>query len=209
MKTIVVIGDVQESRKIGNRSALQAELQAVLNRLNRRGLGLLSPYTITLGDEFQAVYGDAHRLFNDFWEILLGIHPTGVRFSIGVDELSTPLNPKQAIGMDGPAFHLAREGIVRLKKSKSIFRVAPVEPPLLPLVNHGLELISKMARNWSRNRMEILLSLMRGEKPEQAAKKLSISTVAVYKNINVGALDTIINIQTEVCRLVAEAVEGR
>jgi hypothetical protein len=79
--------------------------------VNGENMHLISPYTITLGDEFQAVLKNARHLFGDIITILYVIYPTKIRFSIGIGDIQTPVNPNQAIGMDGTAFYNARTGI--------------------------------------------------------------------------------------------------
>ena len=69
------------------------------------------------------------RIFQDALTILLALYPVAVRFSCAIGEISTVINSKQAIGMDGPAFHDARATIDRLKKTDSLFAIAgPPEP---------------------------------------------------------------------------------
>ncbi len=53
MNYIVVIADVVASRNIADRALIQDQFVATLSRLNDRNLQLVSPYTVTLGDEFQ------------------------------------------------------------------------------------------------------------------------------------------------------------
>ena len=101
---IALIGDIIESKKIQKRAEAQKKLLLQFNKINSISKTLASPYTITLGDEFQALYKKADDLFRDIWRIALLLHPERIRFSIGVGELSTKINKKQSIGMDGPAF---------------------------------------------------------------------------------------------------------
>jgi len=116
-KFIVIIGDIISSRKVENRNALQSKLLDVFNELNSpdHENHLVSPYTITLGDEFQAVYDNANCLFLDSIRILERTFPQKIRFSFGIGEISTDINREQSLGMDGSAFYYAREGITHLK----------------------------------------------------------------------------------------------
>ncbi|HPB66995.1 MAG TPA: SatD family protein [Spirochaetales bacterium] len=67
MKALCVIADLVDSRGIADRGRFQRGLKASLEALSsRRGARLLSPYTITLGDEFQALYRDSGTLLADF-----------------------------------------------------------------------------------------------------------------------------------------------
>ena len=115
MQAIVVIGDIIGSSRIKGRRAFQENFSREIELLNR-GRQFASPYTVTLGDEFQAVYRDATTLFNDLFTLIAGLLPQRIRLSIGVGHLTTKFNRHQAIGMDGPAFHVAREGIDLLRE---------------------------------------------------------------------------------------------
>lgn len=201
MNVIALIGDISESRKVKNRDELQRKLRAALEEVNRDNPALLSPFTITLGDEFQAVYRNADRLFRDLWTILLKIFPQKVRFSLGMGILTTEINPRQAIGMDGPAFYHARSGIQELKKSGYLFRIVGDGIPHLNLLNQTLNLISHQSSNWSKNRLKILIGLLEGKNASALAQELSISRVAVYKNINAGALEVICELGSEISEI--------
>ena len=79
MKRIVLIGDIVSSKQITDRALIQERLAAALEELNnRQDPDLASPYTITLGDEFQAVFDSADALFCDAISILLALHPEQV-----------------------------------------------------------------------------------------------------------------------------------
>src|SRR6056297_4316853 len=89
---IVLIGDLIASKERGDkdRERYQSNLTEEVSCINQRSLSLVSPLTITLGDEFQAVYNDLSAVLADSWSILEVMHPVGVRFSI--DRKSTRLN---------------------------------------------------------------------------------------------------------------------
>lgn len=207
MKLIALIADIVNSRKIEDRDKFQQKLEDQLRALNKRNANLLSPYTLTLGDEFQAVYSKADNLFNDVWEIMSGLYPHKARFALGVGTLTTPVNPKRAIGMDGPAFHFARSGISELKETSYLMKIAGEEIPHLSLLNNCLYLVSQSAANWSANRFQVLTGLLKGWSRKKIAGQLGISTVAVYKNINKGSLDVLINLNKETGKILNEALE--
>jgi hypothetical protein len=192
MKYICVIGDIVKSRKVKNRAGLQEQLQKTLDEINRKRRGcLISPFTITLGDEFQVVYREADFIFNDLWKVLLNLHPVKVRCSVGIGELNTLVNPKRAIGMDGPAFYAARAGLTELKKSGSLFCITSPTEPVSNWINLALELISHQSTNWKRTRLLVFDALLNGEETKAIARTAGISPTAVYKNFDSGDLKLI------------------
>ena len=198
MNLIALIGDIVKSREINDRNKFQKKFENQLQKLNTENPRLLSPYTLTLGDEFQAVYGKADGLFNNIWQLMIALYPQKVRFALGIGELTTPINPERAIGMDGPAFHYARSGISELKKTSYLIKINSEAIPHLNLLNNTLYLISRISDNWSLNRFQVMSGLMNGWSRNKIAQSLDISTVAVYKNIKAGSLDVIIDLLKEI-----------
>ena len=199
MKVACVIGDIVRSRHAENRNQLQRRIANQLTQLNRiKDHKLLSPYTLTLGDEFQAVYRKADRIFRDSFAILCSVYPLRVRFSVGVGELHTRINHKRAIGMDGPAFYAARAGVAKMKASGAIFHVTREEEEISRWINLSLDLISNLTSKWKKNRVYTLHRLLSGDTPKGIAQKASLTATGVYKNIQVGALDTVASIFREI-----------
>ncbi len=207
---LVLVGDLVASRRIARRSAVQEKLRVCLNQLNaKKKEGLVSPYTITLGDEFQAVFSAPDRIFQDALTILLALYPVAVRFSCAIGEISTVINTKQAIGMDGPAFHDARATIDRLKKTDSLFAIAGPGGAGLTLINHSLALVSHSIRKWPRSRLEILHRLSENHSVEQIARDLRVTEQAAYKSIEAGAIRTIVPVFGEITARLRQIMEQK
>ena len=207
---IVLVGDLIASRKIAERSAVQQKLRTCLRHLNaKKREGLISPYTVTLGDEFQAVFSAPDRIFRDALSILIALHPVVVRFVFAVGEISTAINTKQAIGMDGPAFHEARETIEGLKKTKALFAVATPHGNSQALMNQSLDLVSHLMRKWPQNRLEILRDLSEHRKVRHIIRDFRVSRQAVYKSIDAGAIRTIVPLLDEIVNSLRKTLEKR
>ncbi|MDZ7670107.1 MAG: SatD family protein [Gammaproteobacteria bacterium] len=188
MLLLVLIGDLVASRETPDRQSVQDRLRAALDERNTDRTGIASPYTITLGDEFQAVLENGERAFKDAVSIQAAVHPVLVRFSIAIGELSTKLNPHQAIGMDGPAFHQARAGIEDMRQSYSLFRLQGLPSDLSDIVAPSLNLVSHEFGKWQSRRFDILAAIQRRERIADIARCLNVSEQAVYKNISEGRL---------------------
>lgn len=210
---IVIIGDIVESRKLSSsgRKELQEKLERLLETISKESESLASPYTITLGDEFQAVYGDTSGIWKDIWRILAGLHPVSVRFAISIGTIVTPINPKQAIGMDGPAFYAARERIEKLKKTGSLFGVdadGAEESSELALANSSLRLMSDGIKKWKKTRYMIVKKLNSGLPVKKIAAELDISETAVYKNREDGSIDVIMEMTGNITALMNRYLEN-
>jgi SatD family (SatD) len=206
MKKIVLIGDIVNSQSISRRSEIQEKLNNIFKKLNNHK-SLLSPYTITLGDEFQAVYNKADLIFSHIWQISLAIYPLKIRFSLGVGDITTKINKKQAIGMDGPAFYNARNGLNILKETGFLFIITADELKSKEIIKQSLFLISHLSGNWKKSRLDILTLLFENFSVMEISKKLKITDKAVYKSIDAGALKIIIDLTNEITNNINQSLE--
>jgi hypothetical protein len=204
MQVITLIADIVGSKALPRRSVFQRRLAATLRTVSREHPALASPYTITLGDEFQAVYRSASQLWTDIVDILVAIHPVEARFAIGVGELTTRINPQQALGMDGPAFHRARAALTAMKQKATRLQIAAEDEAAWRLANHTLALISHAIESWGLKRLQVLAGLLRQRSVRDLEATLRISKVAIYKNINAAALDEI----AAICREIERALNA-
>jgi hypothetical protein len=193
MKKLVLIGDIVASKRIKNRKEIQKKLQNLFKSFNNNK-EIISPFTITLGDEFQAVFSKADNIFKYLWEVLFAIYPVKVRFSFGIGNITTSINTVQAIGMDGPAFYNAREGLTELKQKAFLFNIVHNDEKKVMLIKQVLFLLSHLTSGWKESRFKILSLLYDDMSVFEVAKKMKISDKAVYKNIDAGALTNIISI---------------
>lgn len=211
-RLLVLIADIEGSREIEGkeREELQQNLEDILEELNERGGGVISPYTVTLGDEFQAVFEKADTVFVHMLKIMAAMHPIKVRFSLSVGEISTPINTEQAIGMDGPAFHKARERIDKLKESGFLFHICTEddEDLTLKIINNSLQLLSKQIRSWNKKRIIILHMLKEGHDYKDITNALDISRTAFYKNKDAGLLDVIDELSENMAEVINKKISS-
>lgn len=203
MKNIVLIADIVSSRKIKDRDKIQERLNTLLKKINKESRSILSPMTITLGDEFQCVYSSADEIFMHIWKILNTAYPEEIRFSFGIGKITTSINKLQAIGMDGPAFYEAREGLTQLKQDGYLFNVrhSNNNSDVINFVRNSLFLISYNIGWWKKNRINIMSLLADDMQVKAIAKKLKITEQAVYKNISNGGLQLVLNITGNITRI--------
>ena len=110
-KYLAVIGDVVKSRELPDRSRFQQQLRSSIGRVNEEfSSSIASNFVLTIGDEFQGLLKRVDNIPQMLAVIRSGIHPIEQRVGIGIGSLDTALEP-EAIGMDGPCFHRARDAI--------------------------------------------------------------------------------------------------
>lgn len=202
-RKIVLIGDLIASRKVQDRARLQRLLAKTLGALNRHKSDVIaSPYTLTLGDEYQAVLNHADYLFEDIARVLAAIYPQQARISIAVGTIDTAINLRQAIGMDGPAFHLARDNLERLKKERGLFKISGVSSDCLELANLALQLVARDMRKWKHTRIQVFARLYEDLSATQIAEQLQLSEKTIYKSIDTGDLHTVQDTFTEIEKII-------
>jgi hypothetical protein len=202
MNYIALIGDIRESKGLSDRRQVQGRLRAAGDGLNAQAgaLGLVSPFTLTLGDEFQAVFGNARGLWRCIFGIEAQLRPVRLRYGVGVGSIATEINRESSIGMDGPAFHRAREAVDSLKRDGGSYRVLGLGQAQ-ELARHSLDLVSHHRDGWRDNRVDIFSYLLDEAGVAQIARTLAITEQAVYKNIRHGRLDTIRGVCAGVAQL--------
>ena len=211
MQYLVVIGDIVASRHLAARAPFQRRLKHLLAGLNGRRKTLVSPYTLTLGDEFQAVYRDAGTVFADIFMLMAEIAPVQARFAVAVGEIVTPINPEQSIGMDGPAFHRARALLESLKAKRRLLGVVGPAGGYadIELLKASLAVLSGQIEGWRPNRLKLFTRLLSGESTLELAKRTGITTRAVNKNIYAADLDEWKRILDEITRLLNAELKSR
>jgi hypothetical protein len=194
MIVLCLIGDIVHSRRLVQREQFQSQLRAALKSIQVKSAAKIrSPYTLTLGDEFQVVYAEARHVFSDLFLFLALIYPVKARFSFGVGPLHTRVNRKISIGMDGPAFYAARESLDILKSKNRVFWVSSKAAPEIPnWINPALGILGHVGTRWKKNRLLILHGMLMGADITTIARLCSLTENAVYKNIRSGALEDVV-----------------
>lgn len=109
---LALIADVIDSKMVQERLDLQKQLEKTLQKMNELfGNYLASRFTLTLGDEFQALLKVDAPVFQIIDTLRLELNPTQLRFGIGLGEIVTAIDPLQSVGADGPAYWNARAAI--------------------------------------------------------------------------------------------------
>lgn len=183
----VLLGDLIGSKKIQPkiRNVVQIRLKALLNELNSSFSDyLISPFLVTLGDEFQGVLTAAEPAIEMMEYIDRGLLEYGaqMRYGIGVGPMTTPVSRLRALGDDGPAYHLARKGVDFLKQEK--WKGFPVSIQTgrtdALLLRETCRLMNELVETWSSRQRQYILDMeVMGEQMLVASKNgIQQSTVS-------------------------------
>lgn len=182
---LVLIGDIVASKAIRNRSQFQSQFETVLEQASQQYRPILiSPLTLTIGDEFQAVLGGTANLFQLIAFVEQQMSSVAFRFGFGLGAIVTEINTQRAIGMDGPAFHFARQAVELARKEEKSYYFACEDTHLQERLNILLSWIDLTIKRWSDQRKGIFYFYRQKMKQRTIAEKMNLSQPAVSQNIN-------------------------
>lgn len=180
----LLMGDIVGSEHALSPDALHRQFNDAIEAANtRHAQDLVSPLTITLGDEFQGLMTSLVGAMHAARDLRLGLMAQGIdcRFVIGKVTLTTPVNPDRAWNMMGPGFGRARE-ILNDKKPDVFYRFslrdAPVTETLLDAIGAGL---SRIEQGWTDRQRSDITALLGGTSPADLAQARGVSVHSVYK----------------------------
>jgi len=210
---LALIADVVDSKMVQARFNLQKQLEETLQKMN--GLFadyLASRFTLTLGDEFQALLEVDAPVFQIIDTLRLELNPTQLRFGIGLGEIVTAIDPLQSVGADGPAYWNARAAINLVHQKNDygntqIYFSSGKENQDF-FVNALIASGEAIRSSWRDSQEEILLNLLKRSvysesfsqqdlaqslalNPSALSKRLKSSSIRVYLRGRAAALASI------------------
>ncbi len=210
---LALIADVIDSKMVQERFNLQKQLEKALRKMNELfGDYLASCFTLTLGDEFQALLKVDAPVFQIIDTLRSELTPTQLRFGIGLGEIVTAIDPLQSIGADGPAYWNARAAINLVHQKNDygntqIYFSSGNDSKDL-LVNALIASGEAIRSGWRGSQEEILLDLLKrfvysenfsqqdlaqslDINPSALSKRLKSSSIRVYLRGRAAALASI------------------
>lgn len=160
-----MIGDLVSSRSIPARERFQQQFMQVISSINTRfESSIASRFTVTVGDEFQGLLGDASEICRLMDALITELYPVKVRFGIGIGSISTAIDPKLSLGADGPAYWAARRAIEYIHDhndyGSSRTYLYTSDPAQSRLINSALAANGLILDGWRSTQMEVLQALV-------------------------------------------------
>lgn len=188
----VLMGDLVGSERHTNPENLHALFNAAINRQNEAlRADMLSPLTITLGDEFQGLLSSLVAAAYAAREIRFELMRENIdcRFVIGGIELKTQINRERAWNMMGPGFADARERLGE-KRSPSRYRFSIQQDELLEtMLEASGASVTAIERDWSEVQRDDIIKLLAGASVAEVARARNVSAHNVYKVRSAGDFD--------------------
>ncbi len=179
-----IIGDIIKSRQIKDRQSVQRQFLAMAAEASSLyAPAIESPFTVTIGDEFQVLLKSIDSAPQIVEHVVQAMKPVELVFGLGIGTLQTDINPRQAIGMDGPAFHLARAALVQAKKKKPKI-VYKSDAAAIELVNSLHYFIETCEERRTKRQQAVVEYLQQGYTQAAIAGQLGIRQQSVHDIIN-------------------------
>lgn len=146
---------------------------------------LLTPFTLSRGDELQAVCCDITHLPEIIRHLRFICTPAKLRVGIGIGDVQYPEGTKNSWDMDGKTFHLARKALDSLKNDKQPGTVFVSENVDFDLsVNTIYKLMDVIAGNWTLDQWVAVQAYDKHGTYEKAADYLKVKWQNVQKRCN-------------------------
>ncbi len=188
---VVVMGDLVSSEDAASVEALHGRFNAAIQWANDAHVAMIvSPLTVTLGDEFQGLCATLEgglRVVRDLRARLLS-KEVGCRFVLGAVRLETPVNAARAWNMMGPGLAGSRRRLADKRDANAYrfeLRGEPELQGLLEAVGAGL---TDIEGGWTARQREVVLALQ-GEAAAPLAARLGMSAQTLYKIRRAGQFD--------------------
>lgn len=181
----VLMGDiVGSSGKDG--AALMANFKEVIQFSNSTfSKQLLSPLTITLGDEFQGVVSDLKTAVEVIFYIdqllITAKPPFRLRYSMQYGPIDTPVNRESAHEMLGEGLTKARKGLEELKQRKGHYRMVTNDEKTDETLNGLFQLYDSIYSDWSDRDREYLAAFLEKDDYKWVSERLSKDPSTVWR----------------------------
>jgi len=150
---------------------------ADLNRKYRHAI--LARFVVTLGDEFQGLVTDPLIIPDLLWDMHYKFQMRQLRVGVGLGLIDTPIG-RNAINIDGPALHHARNAIDLAKKNKLLGGVFAGFGGSYDLAFNGFARLLQHHRSRLKRQQRRVIELLRQSLTQTAiAGELGVSRQAV------------------------------
>jgi hypothetical protein len=182
---IILMADIVGSSKRKAKTLMQ-DFKKIVAHTNTTGrANILSPLTITLGDEFQGVIKNPNAAIQIIFELeqqLLSLKKTfKLRYIIQEGEIETKLNKERAYEMLGPGLTEAREKLMTMKSTKQRFHVSLRDKDMSEKLNLMLIVLQGITDKWTPVQQKIVAAFLEFGDYRNVARKLKRDPTTVWR----------------------------
>lgn len=206
-KQFILMGDIVKSSQYEGRE-LHKDFRALVDFCNnKQASGILSPYTITLGDEFQGIAKDLRSAIESifFFEesILKMMFCFKIRYVLHYGEIDTPLNREIAYGMLGNGLIKARKMLSTKRRDRRKYQFDLENYILSRQFNKLFYVLEGFARGWSRKDFTLIFDMLRKDNDNEIATKYGKNRSQIWKRRKHLYIEEYKTIQTVIFDMIA------
>lgn len=186
MKQFIIMADIISSGK-KDQNQLMVAFKELVHEINQSyQKDILSPLTITLGDEFQGVLKDLATSV----KIILSLEENIIhkklnfqlRYILHQGQIETPINPDIAYEMLGQGLTDARTKLNNLKRDKSKFSVSIDNALQNDILNNAFVIFESITDKWDlESDYELVSNFIRWEDYKIVAEQLDKTRSQIWK----------------------------
>ncbi len=184
---LALIGDLKASRELPNRHEAQERLADALEEANQAlALHQAARLVITVGDEFQGLFRAPAAVLDLLTFLDQRLPEIKIRFGLGWGTLSTA-RLAEAIGMDGPCFHAARDALKLAKDEERWVAVNGFGSEHDKALNGIFSLLGSVRAQWTAIQAATVAEMRTAETQKEVAERRGVATSTIHKALQ-GAL---------------------
>ena len=181
----ILMGDIVRSSSYDARK-LRREFTKLMSSCNRKLEGeILSPYTVTLGDEFQGVARSLRGLFDAVFYLEETSLQEGLKFKmryVGLyGEIETPVNRMKAHGMMGAGLARTRKLLTDKRRGKSRFQFELPDVRMTKELNRLFLVIDGLIARWAPDDGTLILDMIANTNNVEVGKKHGKNRTQIWK----------------------------
>lgn len=200
MDYVIVMADILQSRE-KDANELMLEFKETVKHINDNWqTNIISPLTITLGDEFQAIIDTVENAVNiiiEIEEFMLAKEFTfKLRYVLNFGKIETEINREIAHEMLGEGLTDARKALTDLKNSESRFLIKFKKEDwrIEKMLNDTFKIFQYYTDSWKANDYRIASDFIRHDDYKVIADKLGINRSTAWrrrKSLNIEEFETV------------------
>ena len=181
----ILMGDIIQSSKYQASSLRQRFLGLISSCNEALEKSIISPYTVTLGDEFQGVAKSLTSVIDTIFYLEELILRRGLDFKMRYvtvqGHIDTPLNREKAYNMMGPGLTKAREILTDKGRGERKYRFNLMDTYLTNQINRLFIVIDGLTDRWDASDASLIFDMLGNTNNEEVGDKHGKNRSQIWK----------------------------
>lgn len=184
----ILMGDVISSSDY-DAGILSKNLKDLVNTANKSlKKKTLSPYTVTLGDEFQGVTSSLKSGVETFFYLeeqrLIKKYDFKLHYVLHYGKIDTPINPETSYGMLGEGLTQARNKLTAKKHDRKRFNFDLGNEEFSIQLNRLFEVLDGITKRWKPDDFELITTMINNENDREVGEKHDKDRSQIWRRRN-------------------------